>query len=189
VLHSAYGGYGEAAVTGFRCETRRVPSAGATYPLDVHLVAWTVSGTAPGVYRFLPTPHALERMAGHFSPESACELFLGQAHIASAAALVVTARFEAPLARYGDRGYRYVLLEAGQLVQNLDLASSALGLANLDLGGFLDGQLGESLGLADEAPPYGVALGHSTGPDGGHLREPAPGPGGPVAPRGRGDPA
>jgi SagB-type dehydrogenase family enzyme len=187
LLHSAYGTYGEAAVAGFRFETRPVPSAGATYPLDVHLVAWRVSGTASGIYRYLPAPHALERMEGHVSPESACEFFLGQSHIASAAALVVvTARFEVPLARYGDRGYRYVLLEAGHLVQNLNLACSALGLANLNLGGFQDGQLSEGLGLSGEAPLYGVALGHPTGPDGDHTREPAQGSADRWAPRGHG---
>jgi len=146
-----------------------------------------VSGTAPGIYRYLPALQALERKPGHVSPESACELFLGQGHLASAAALVVvTARFEVPLARYGDRGHRYVLLEAGHLVQDFNLASRALGLANLDLGGFLDQQLSESLGLMEEVPRYAVALGQPSGPDGEHLREPALGPGGPVTPRGHG---
>lgn len=188
LFHSAYGGYGEAVVAGFRFETRPVPSAGATYPLDIHLVAWRVSGTAPGIYRYLPAPHALARMEGHVSPESACELFLGQGHIASAAALVVvTARFEAPLARYGDRGYRYVLLEAGHLVQNLNLVSCALGLANLNLGGFLDQQLSEGLGLQGDAPLYGVALGHPIDSDGDDTREPAQGLSGQVAPGDRRD--
>ena len=77
-----------------------------------------------------------------------------RALIAAAAGVlaVVTARLDATLVRYGDRGYRYVLLEAGHVGQNLDLASSALGLGALDLGGFLDRMLAahaEALGGYD----------------------------------------
>lgn len=176
LLHISYGTNGEAAVAGFRFEVRPVPSAGATYPLSIRLIAWTVGGATPGIYRYLPDRHALERRPGHVTPAVAREIFLGQEHILPAAALaVVTARLDAPLARYGDRGYRYVVLEAGHVVQNLNLASSAMGLGALDLGGFRDQELTDSLGLAGEVPIYAVALGHPAGPDGRHLREPATG--------------
>jgi SagB-type dehydrogenase family enzyme len=176
LLHWAYGTTGAATVGGFRFATRPVPSAGATYPLGVHLVAWAVDGIPPGTYRYSPARHVLVSRGAGPSRSSAAELFLGQRHLAAAAALVVvTAAFDATLARYGARGYRYVLLEAGHLAQNLNLVSSALGLAGLDLGGFLDRELAESLGLADEVPLYGVALGRPPATARKPLRDPGDG--------------
>jgi SagB-type dehydrogenase family enzyme len=172
LLHAAYGVRGEVVVGGFGFQARPVPSAGAVYPLDLHVVALSVAGIAPGIYRYLAAPHALEGAPARLSREFLSGLFLGQHHAAAAGALaVVTARLDATLARYGDRGYRYVLLEAGHVGQNLDLASSALGLGALDLGGFLDRMLGEMLRLIDEVPLYGIALGHPETEDGDDVRQ------------------
>jgi SagB-type dehydrogenase family enzyme len=172
LLHAAYGVRGEVFVGGFGFQARPVPSAGAVYPLGLHVVALSVAGIAPGIYRYLPAPHALEGAPARLSRNFLSGLLLGQHHAAAAGVLaVVTARLDATLVRYGDRGYRYVLLEAGHVGQNLDLASSALGLGALDLGGFLDRMLGETLRLTDEVPIYGVALGHPSAENGDDVRQ------------------
>ena len=49
--------------------------------------------------------------------------------------------------KYGERGYRFCLLEAGHIAQNLLLAASAEGLAALPIGGFIDDELNEMAGL------------------------------------------
>ncbi len=171
LLSAAYGCRGEVSVGGFSFQARPVPSAGAIYPLGIHLIALSVTGIAPGIYRYLPAPHALEGAPSRLSRDFLSELFLGQHHAAAAGVLaVVTARLDATLARYGDRGYRYVLLEAGHLTQNLNLAASAIGLACLDLGGFLDRMLDETLRLTQEVSVYGVAIGHPSTEDGGDVR-------------------
>lgn len=179
LLSAAYGCRGEVSVGGLAFQARPVPSAGAIYPLGIHVIASSVAGVAPGIYRYLPAAHALEGAPARLSRDVLSDIFLGQHH-ATAAGLVavVTAGLDATLARYGDRGYRYVLLEAGHVAQNLNLASSALGLAGLDLGGFLDRMLGEALGLTHEVPLYGVAIGHPGTEDRSAVREI---PGGPAA--------
>jgi len=63
--------------------------------------------------------------------------------------------------KYGDRGYRYILLEAGHVMQNLNLACTSLGLGSCNIGGFFDDELAGLLGLpvAQEAVLYAVAIG------------------------------
>jgi SagB-type dehydrogenase family enzyme len=63
--------------------------------------------------------------------------------------------------KYGLRGYRFSLLEAGHLVQNVVLAATALGLPAVPLGGWYDRRLDELVGAdgLDEASVYAVAVG------------------------------
>jgi SagB-type dehydrogenase family enzyme len=49
--------------------------------------------------------------------------------------------------KYGGRGYRFLLLEAGHLMQNLCLVSTSLGLATVPLGGYLERSITETLAL------------------------------------------
>jgi SagB-type dehydrogenase family enzyme len=108
---------------------RTTPSAGALYPLDVYLVVMRVQGLQPGIYRYEPQPHALEVKAqGDFSGELvlAC---LGQDFLFQAAVVfVLAAVFERTCHKYGDRGYRYIYMEAGHVSQNLYLQAAGLGL-------------------------------------------------------------
>src|SRR5439155_6915811 len=50
-------------------------------------------------------------------------------------------------AKYGARGLRFLLLEAGHLMQNLCLVSTSLGLTTVPLGGYFEGELARWLGL------------------------------------------
>ena len=59
----------------------------------------------------------------------------------------ITAVFERSVFKYGDRGYRFVLLEAGHVAQNINLAVTALGLGCVNIGGFFDRDIDEFLGI------------------------------------------
>jgi SagB-type dehydrogenase family enzyme len=62
--------------------------------------------------------------------------------------------------KYGQRGYRHVLLDAGHVGQNLYLVATALGLGPTAIGGFFDRELGALLELPeDEEPFYVVCIG------------------------------
>ena len=78
-----------------------------------------------------------------------------------AAPLFVTAEFARSTFKYGERGYRFVLLEAGHLAQNVNLAAAGLGLGCLDVGGYYDRQVDEWLGLdgVTHSTVYLLALG------------------------------
>ena len=79
----------------------------------------------------------------------------------AAALLVVTAVFWRTRFKYALRGYRFALLEAGHVGQNVALASAALELAALPVGGVYDRRLEEVLGVdgVNESVVYLFALG------------------------------
>ena len=143
---------------------RPVPSAGGFYPLEVSVLVRSVQGLPTGIYHYVPFADGLEQVRGDpVSPALISDLFLGQPWAGEAAVvLVLSAVCERSMTRYGDRGYRYVLLEAGHLMQNLVLAATGVGLGVVTLGGFLDDRLAGLLHIdaGSEIVVYGTAAGH-----------------------------
>ncbi len=140
---------------------RAVPSAGACYPVDVHVIAQRVAGLSPGAYAYTATDHSLAlRRAGRFDA-SVARWALDQPWMARAAvvfALVGTLARIKP--RYAARGYRYMLMEAGHIAQNLYLLATARGLCVQAAGGFFDAAFARLLALdADERALYLVGVG------------------------------
>ncbi len=122
-----------------------------------------VDGLDPGVYHYVPAAHGLELVrAVELPPAFLAYLFMGQPWVADAAVVAVISFVGArSLTKYGDRGYRYALLEAGHTMQNLNLAVAALGLGAVNLGGFYDDELAVLCGIdiEQEIPLYCCALG------------------------------
>jgi SagB-type dehydrogenase family enzyme len=73
----------------------------------------------------------------------------------------VTAMFWRSRFKYGLRGYRFALLEAGHLGQNLLLAATALELASLPVGGVYDRRVDEFLSIdgVNESVVYAFSFG------------------------------
>lgn len=143
------------AVQGENAPGRRTtPSAGALYPLETYVVVARVESLAPGTYRYLPVPHALQPGASAATPAGLLAAALGQASVAAAPAVVVLAAVEARSARkYGPRAARYAAFEAGAAAQNLALQAVALGLGSVVIGGFDDAAVARALRLpAGEQP-------------------------------------
>jgi SagB-type dehydrogenase family enzyme len=164
LLHAAYGVQEQLELEGLEFSMRPVPSGGALYPLEVYLLARDVGGLEEGVYHYAALTHGLEEVGlVPLPPAFLSYLFMGQPYVAAAGAIaVVTAVVHRSLRKYGDRGFRYILFEAGHLAQNLNLMASACGLGTLDLGGFFDQDLATLLriSLEEEVPLYAVAMGH-----------------------------
>lgn len=92
-----------------------MPSGGGLYPLELYLLARRAEGVEPGVYHYAAVAHGLEQLREVLVPRPLSDyLFMGQHYATDAAAVVViAAEVEHTLVKYGDRGYRYVLFEAG----------------------------------------------------------------------------
>lgn len=141
---------------------RPVPSAGGLYPLEVYALVRNVAGLAKGIYHYEAVGDALELVFEGPWEDQAKEGFLTWSFVEHAPVIVcISAVFERTQSKYGPRGYRYILLEAGHVVQNMCLAATDLDLSSLCMGGYRDGVLNRltSLDGLNEAIVYTVALG------------------------------
>jgi SagB-type dehydrogenase family enzyme len=141
---------------------RTAPSAGALYPLELHLVAGQVEGLPTGSYRYDPARHHLKSEKTGDLRQAIVSVALDQDWMAEASAIIVISAVEARTTRkYGNRGVRYVHMEVGHAGQNLLLQAVALDLVAATVGAFDDKQLQELLGLAvDERPLIILPVGH-----------------------------
>jgi SagB-type dehydrogenase family enzyme len=162
ILHAAYG------VTGLRRHTasftswgRTVPSAGGLYPLEFYAATTAIESIADGVYHYNPIEARLERLIGTDVLRVRQAIFYPEVVEHANLLLVIAAVFERTLIKYGPRGYRYVLLEAGHAAQNICLGAVESGLAAVCLGGFDDSAMNCTLGLdgRQEAAVYCLAVG------------------------------
>jgi len=140
---------------------RTAPSAGAFYPLEVYLAVGEVTGLQPGVYRYDPDAHVLYQVTEKDRRAELAGAALGQSCIEeSAAVLVFTAVYERTTRKYGQRGVRYVHMEAGHAAQNVFLQATVLGLAAVVVGAFDDRAVMTLLQRgADEHPLYLMPVG------------------------------
>lgn len=161
VLNAGYGLQKERNTNDFF--ERTVPSGGALYSLELYLIALNVEHLDKGIYHFAPHFNRLNLLKKiSLNEDFISNLFMVQPYITSASAIVVICSvFERSLQKYGDRGYRYILFEAGHCMQNMNLASLDQGLGTLNMGGFFDDELSALLEVnpETEAPLYCMAMG------------------------------
>ena len=140
---------------------RTAPSAGATYPLELYIVAGNVEELGAGIYHYLPEGHELVYISGGDIRSDLYEAVLSQSAVKDGAiSIVITAIYERTTERYGERGIRYVHIEAGHATQNLCLQATALGLGVVTIGAFEDERVSEVLDLPEnENPLYVIPVG------------------------------
>ncbi|MCK7613863.1 SagB/ThcOx family dehydrogenase [Roseibium sediminicola] len=162
LLHAAQGITGDDG-------KRAAPSAHALCPLRLFVVAGEVDGLSPGHYAVGPETLDLEPQHGTDLRAALREAAIGDPEwITDAAALIVIAAdivgpsiHFANQPPYGGRGMRYVHMEAGAAVQNLQLQAVAEGLGTVLVGGFHDEAVAKVLGLdAPLAPLILQCVGH-----------------------------
>ena len=131
------------------------------FPLEVYLLVRNVDRLRPGIYHFDPNEHCLD-LISRKNPfaELVRATYVGE--LAQAAlALALTGVSSKSRAKYGERGYRFMLLEAGHAAQNFLLCATALGLSAFTIGGFIDDDLDRLLEIDgfEETSLYLMAAG------------------------------
>jgi len=147
---------------------RAAPSAGATYPLVLYVVVGangvlleTGKYLKAGVYRYDVIKHALVKVRDGDLRKELAEAALNQPWVKNAPVdLVMCAVFERTTRVYGERGVRYVYMEAGHSAQNVYLMATALGLGTVVVGAFHDDWVASVVNAGnDEAPLYVIPVG------------------------------
>jgi SagB-type dehydrogenase family enzyme len=126
---------------------RTVPSAGARHAFETYLLVNNVEGLVPGLYRFLALSHQLAQVKTEAGlADRMAQACLDQSHVKHSAVTFFWAAVPYRMTwRYGERGYRYLHLDAGHVCQNLYLAAEALGAGVCAIAAFEDEALNRLL--------------------------------------------
>jgi len=121
-----------------------------------------VTNLEHGLYQYEPSRHQMRRKAEGDLREDIYEVALRQGPIRDAPVLLVIAGiYDRTTSRYGDRGERYVHMEAGHAAQNVYLQAESLELGTVVIGAFDEDGVRDALDLSGgETPLYVMPVGH-----------------------------
>ncbi len=139
---------------------RVCPSGGALYPVELYVIANLVDNLPKALYHYCPSVDRLELVRGGIGADALVEITFTPELRAAAVVFALTGISVKSRLKYGERGYRFVLLEAGHIAQNILLTASAMNLAACAIGGFIDDELDALLDIdgCDETSLYMVAV-------------------------------
>ncbi len=110
---------------------RTVPSAGATYPLEIFIVSNGTSALKKGLYNYIPQDHQLRCVSSSYNWTILQSALFGEDSEAVSnvsTVFFIFADYARTTFRYGDRGVQYVHLEVGHAIQNFLLQLVSLNL-------------------------------------------------------------
>lgn len=128
---------------------RATPSGGGFYPVKLYLIAWNVDGLEKGIYEYYPCQHSLRLVEEGFSQED-LEALAGFGDLkieTSAFSIVYVYELYSNSHKYGDAGAAYAFIEAGEIAENAQLTTTALGYGACDIGGYNKQFVEKRLGL------------------------------------------
>ena len=131
---------------------RTVPSAGARHAFETYLLVNNVEGLQPSIHRFLAIEHKLVEIDNSTDiADKMVEGCFGQRFVkTSAVTFVWTAVAYRMKWRYGERGYRYMHLDAGHVCQNLYLSAESIDCGVCAIAAFSDDDMNRLLNLDGE---------------------------------------
>ncbi|MBA5605170.1 SagB family peptide dehydrogenase [Duganella sp. FT3S] len=127
---------------------RAYPSPGGLYPTEFYLFLNEVEGVPPCIAHYDARNHCLRVLKPQDGNAFAsAEVRGGEKSMHAPVVCVMTSVPQRATAKYGARGYRMALLEAGHASQNLCLAAQGLGLGSLVYGAYYDDELAALLDI------------------------------------------
>lgn len=139
-------------------ENRFYPSAGARYPIETYIVVFNVFGLNQGIYHY----HLSNKLEYMWKSKEFKKQVLGcfnQNWINTSSFLILlTSCFWRNEVKYGNRGYRYSMMEIGHIAQNMYLIASVLGLGCCSIGGYIDDNINNLLDLNNENEAVGLVI-------------------------------
>jgi SagB-type dehydrogenase family enzyme len=142
---------------------RSAPSGGALYPIELYCLVRKITSLEPGLYFYSPTHHHLHLLSKGDPTQDLIDA-IPSARVSietSSVSIAMVCVLPRIRFKYGERAYRFALLETGHIAQNLLLAAQEMGMGALPIGGFLDDRLNALLRLdgLEEVSLYVVTVG------------------------------
>jgi SagB-type dehydrogenase family enzyme len=157
IFHSA--GISTPKEFGFDQAKRMYPSAGARYPIELYLVSNNIIGLERGIYHYDVKNNMIEFLLKKNLKNymvAATNSNMGMVP----AIIILSGVISRTEVKYGVNAYRFALLEAGHIGQNISLLSEKLNLGSCAMGGFDNDKISKLIDLTDEEIPlYIFAIG------------------------------
>ncbi len=141
---------------------RTAPSGGALYPIETYFSANLVEELDPGIYHFDVEHFVLNRICAEDQAEAVARACMGQKFMGqSAVTFFWTTMYRRTMTKYGNRGMRYMLMEAGHVCQNTLIAAEATGCGGCPVAAFYDEEVNELLQIdsSEETVLYAASVG------------------------------
>lgn len=136
---------------------RFYPSGGARYPLEIYFYFRGNEEIPEGLYHYNVKYHYLEKILdGQMSKTAIMAIPTYPFAYEAASFFFITGILERTMRKYGERGYRFALMEAGILLQNFYLMASALNIGCCGIGNAFDEEVEQ---LLDITAPQEVFVG------------------------------
>jgi SagB-type dehydrogenase family enzyme len=141
-------------ISGPKPYKRTAPSAGGRCPLELYVLIGDVAGIEVGLYRYNAGEHGLVHVNDQDLRLELGRAAVGQTWLAEAPVVFLFAAvYERTTVKYGERGFRYVHMDAAYASENLHLQAVALNLGTVVMGAFDDDQVHQVVGLAEDERP------------------------------------
>lgn len=140
---------------------RFYPSAGGKFPLEGYFFALKTH-IACGIYHYNVERHGLEQLSS-FPSFNISEYFPQFIKKKPTGLIVLTGMLQRTMEKYGERGRRYIDMEAGHVGQNTQLVCTALNIHTVPIGGgYYPKKIESILGVNSKSEPviYALALGY-----------------------------
>lgn len=164
ILYYGYGITGMGPLKGLEGNWyyRSVPSGGGLYPLEIYVYV-NHGAIRRGIYHYRPDKNALEYVRDEELSAFSKSMAVGNIDIENATCIVfISSMFLRNMLKYGERGYRFILQEVGEVGQNISLISDSVGMSSCIIGGFQDDEINGLLGVNTPAETVQsiIVIGH-----------------------------
>jgi SagB-type dehydrogenase family enzyme len=128
---------------------RNVPSAGARHAFETYILANSVEGLQKGLYRYIALENRLVEISFEDKiDDKIMDACLCQKSVKSSAVTFIWVAIPYRMNwKYGERGYRYLYLDAGHVCQNLYLTAQAINCGVCAIGAFDDDEMNKILNI------------------------------------------
>ncbi|QSZ27193.1 SagB/ThcOx family dehydrogenase [Aceticella autotrophica] len=142
ILYYAQGISGKLYLEGETYDTdciklRNAPSGGGLYPINLYVIAWNIKNIDKGIYIYYPYSHSLKPMKKSITIDEYSKLAgFGDIQVERPNfSVIYVYDFIVNSRKYGNSAMAYAFIEAGEISENIQLTSTAMGYGATDIGG------------------------------------------------------